>query len=149
MNCIETVFQHQNSYPSWVIDKVIKQAQQAQKVPTNTANENEHSNKKIHRLLLPYHGNESCNIIKSMNKRVNKLLPKNTNIEVTFKSTKLRSCFVNRNFDFFFFFLSVMTNNQTKCGIIYEKIAMREGDDERMIKSGLIHCFKNRLKTER
>ena len=42
-----------------------------------------------------------------------------------------------------------MTNNQTKCGIIYEKIAMREGDDERMIKSGLIHCFKNRLKTER
>ena len=26
-----------------------------------------------------------------------------------------------------------MTNNQTKCGIIYEKITMREGDDERMI----------------
>ena len=26
-----------------------------------------------------------------------------------------------------------MTNNQTKWGIIYEKIAMREGDDERMI----------------
>ena len=83
-----------------------------------------------------------------MNKCVNKLLPKNTNIEVTFKSTKLRSCFVNCNFDLLFF-LSVMTNNQTKCGIIYEKIAMREGDDEQMIKSGLIHCFKNRLKTER
>ena len=30
-------------------------------------------------------------------------------------------------------FLSVMTYNQTKCGIIYEKIAMRAGDDERMI----------------
>ena len=26
-----------------------------------------------------------------------------------------------------------MTNNQTKCGIIYEKIAMRAGDGERMI----------------
>ena len=26
-----------------------------------------------------------------------------------------------------------MTNNQTKCGIIYEKITMRAGDDERMI----------------
>ena len=26
-----------------------------------------------------------------------------------------------------------MTNNQTKCGIIYEKIVMRAGDDERMI----------------
>ena len=26
-----------------------------------------------------------------------------------------------------------MTNNQTKCGIIYEKIAMRAEGDERMI----------------
>ena len=26
-----------------------------------------------------------------------------------------------------------MTDNQTKCGIIYEKIAMRAGNDERMI----------------
>ena len=30
-----------------------------------------------------------------------------------------------------------MTNNQTKCGSIYEKIAMRAGDDERMIMGGL------------
>ena len=35
----------------------------------------------------------------------------------------------NSNFDFF---LSVMPNNQMKCGIFYEKIAMRSGDDERM-----------------
>ena len=41
----------------------------------------------------------------------------------------------NCNFDFF---LSAMTNNQTKCGITYEKIAMRADDDERMIMSGLI-----------
>ena len=37
--------------------------------------------------------------------------------------------FFNCNFDF----LSMITNNQIKCGIIYEKIAMRVGDDERMI----------------
>ena len=37
--------------------------------------------------------------------------------------------FFNFNFDF----LSMITNNQIKCGIIYEKIAMRVGDDERMI----------------
>ena len=100
LNYIETVFKHQNSYPSWVIDKVIKQVQQAQDVPTNTTNENEKSNKKIHRLLLPYEkgnekihrlllpyqGNEGCNTIKSMNKRVNKLLPNNTKIEVTLKT---------------------------------------------------------------
>ena len=92
MNYIETVFKHQNSYPSWVIDKV-KQVQQAQKVQTNTANENENVNKKIYCLFLPYQGDEGCNIIKSMNKRVNKLLRNNTKIEVTFKSTKLGSCF--------------------------------------------------------
>ena len=77
---LKQVFKHQNSYPSWVIDKVIKQVQQAQKVPTNTANENENGNKKIHRSLLPYHGTEGFNIIKSMNKCVNKLLPNNTKI---------------------------------------------------------------------
>ena len=43
--------------------------------------------------MLSYHRNEGCNIIKLMNKRVNKLLPNNIKIEVTFKSTKLRSCF--------------------------------------------------------
>ena len=80
LNYIETVFKHQNSYPSWVIDKVIKQVQQAQKVPTNIANENENGNKKIHRSLLPYQGNEGYNIIKSMNKSVNKLLLNNTKI---------------------------------------------------------------------
>ena len=93
MNYIKTVFKQQNSYSSWDIDKVIKQVQQAQKVPTNTANENENDNKKIHRLLLPYQRDESCNIIKSINKCINKLLPNNTKIEVTFKSTKLSSCF--------------------------------------------------------
>ena len=46
----------------------------------------------MHRLLLSYQEDEGCNIIKSMNKRVNKLLP-NNKIEVTFKSTKLSSCF--------------------------------------------------------
>ena len=44
--------------------------------------------------MLPYQGNEGCNIIKSMNKHVNKLLSNNTKIEVMFKSTKLSSCFI-------------------------------------------------------
>ena len=30
-----------------------------------------------------------------------------------------------------------MTNNQTKCGIIYEKFVMWVGDDEQVIMSGL------------
>ena len=93
LNHIETVFKHQNNYPSWVIDKVFKQVQQAQQVPSNTANEKESDNKNIHRLLLPYQGDKSCNIVKSMSQCVTKLLPNNTKIEVEFKSTKLSSCF--------------------------------------------------------
>ena len=75
MNHIETVFEHPNNCPSWVIDKVIKQVQQAQQVPSYTANEKESGNKNIYWLLLPYQGDKVCNIIKSMNKCVNKLLP--------------------------------------------------------------------------
>ena len=97
MNHIETVFKHQNNYPSWVIDKVCKQVQQAQQVPSNTTNKKESDNKNIHRLLLPYQGDKGCNIIKSMNKCVNKLLPNNTKIEVAFKSTKLSSCFSDKD----------------------------------------------------
>ena len=93
LNHIETVFKHQNHYRSWVIYKVFKQVQQAQQVPSNTANEKECNNKNIHRLLLPYQGDKSCNIIKSKNKCANKLLPSNTKIEVAFKSTKLSRCF--------------------------------------------------------
>ena len=56
LNHIEIAFKHQNSCPSWIIDKVFKQVQQAQQVPPNTANEKEKDKKKIHRLLLPYQG---------------------------------------------------------------------------------------------
>ena len=48
LNHIETVLKHQNSYPSWVIDKVFKQVKQAQQVPSNTAHEKESDNKNIH-----------------------------------------------------------------------------------------------------
>ena len=53
--------------------------------------------KKTHQLFLPYQGDKGCNIIKSMNKCVNKLLPNNTKVEVVFKSTKLSSCFNVKN----------------------------------------------------
>ena len=66
--------------------KFAKQVQQAQQIPSKTANEKESNNKNIHRLLLPYQGDKDCNIIKSMNKCVNKLLPNNTKIEVAFKA---------------------------------------------------------------
>ena len=39
LNHIKNVFRHQNSYPSRVIDKVSKQVQQVQQVPSNTTNE--------------------------------------------------------------------------------------------------------------
>ena len=91
LNYIETVFKHQNNYLSLVIYITIEQ--EAEKIPTNTANENENGNMKIHHILLSYQGDEGCYIIKSMNKCINKLHSNNTKIEVTFKSAKLSSCF--------------------------------------------------------
>ena len=46
-----------------------------------------------------------------------------------------------------------MTNNQTKCGIICDKTAMRAADDERMINYDwpymeISRLFKNIIKTE-
>ena len=81
LNHIETVFKHQNSYPSWLIDEVFKQVQQ------------ENNNKKIHWLLWPYQRHKGCNIIKSINTFLKKLLSNTTKIEVAFKSTKQSSCF--------------------------------------------------------
>ena len=49
LNHIETVFKHQSYYPSSGNNKVVKQVQQGQKVPSNTANEKENGKKKIHR----------------------------------------------------------------------------------------------------
>ena len=54
---------------------------------------------------------------------------------------ELHFCFQFFSFNWFFF-LSVMTNNQTKWGIIYEKISMRADDDERMINYELPQNIK-------
>ena len=47
LNHIKAVFKHQNSYPSWVLDQVLKQVQQAQQVPSNNSNEKENDSKKL------------------------------------------------------------------------------------------------------
>ena len=87
------LIKYQSNYPSCFIDKIIKQVQQSQQVPSNNTNEKENDKKKINQLLLPYQGDKGCHIIKPMNKYVNKLLQNNTNIEVTFKITRLTSRF--------------------------------------------------------
>ena len=89
----DCIIKYQSNYPSCVINKIIKQVQQSQQVPSNNANEKENDNKKINQLLLLYQGDKGCHIIKPMNKYVNKLLQNNTNIEVTFKITRLTSRF--------------------------------------------------------
>ena len=46
LNQIEAVFKHQNNYPSCVINKVIKQVQQAQQVQCNTTNGKKNTTRK-------------------------------------------------------------------------------------------------------
>ena len=45
------------------IDKVFKQVQRAQKVSSNTTNENDNDNKNTHQFFLPYQWDKGCNII--------------------------------------------------------------------------------------
>ena len=76
LNHIETVFKHQNSYPSWVIVKFSNKFNKLSKF---------HLTWSMKKKTIKY--------IKSMNKCVNKLLPNNTKTDIAFKSTKLSSCF--------------------------------------------------------
>ena len=72
LNYIEKVFPANNNYPNWVITKVLQQAkqhkQQQQQITANAAGKN-------HFLLLPYKGEKGEHLIKSMKRRIPKLLP--------------------------------------------------------------------------
>ena len=43
--------------------------------------------------MLPYQGDKGSNLLKLMKRYVSKLLPEDTNLEITFRGNKLNSCF--------------------------------------------------------
>ena len=83
------VFHHRNNYPLWVINKVIDDAK---KVPSADQTDSSR-NDKIHRLMLPYQGDNKSNLLKSVKRYVSKLLPEHEKLEITFTGKNLNSWF--------------------------------------------------------
>ena len=64
----------------------------AEKIPSTNEN-NSSNNDKIHRLILPYQGDQGSNLLKLMKRYVCKLLIEHAKLEITFTAKKLNSCF--------------------------------------------------------
>ena len=79
-----TVFHPRNNYPLWVINKVIYDAK---KVPLADQDFSSNNDKSFH-LMLPYEGDKSFNLLRSMKKFVSNLLPEHTKLEITFTGKK-------------------------------------------------------------
>ena len=84
-----------NSYPNWVIKKVLQQAKQQeqqqqqhqpQQITADTAGNN-------YFLLLHYKGEKGEHLIKSMKRRISKLLPPELKTQVTYTGKKLGTSF--------------------------------------------------------
>ena len=76
-----------------MIKKVLQQAkqQQQQQITADAARKN-------HFLLVPYKGEKGEHLIKSMKRRISKLLPPEIKTQVTYTSKELSTCFnVNSN----------------------------------------------------
>ena len=92
LNYIEKVFRANNNYPNWVIKKVLQQAkqqqqqQQQQQITANAAGKN-------HFLLLPYKGEKGEHLIKSMKRRISKLLPPEIKTQVAYTNKNLSTGF--------------------------------------------------------
>ena len=86
LSYIEKVFCANNNYPNWVLPKVLQQAkqqqQQQQQITANAAGKN-------HLLLLPYKGQKREQLIKSMKRRISKLLPPEIKTQVAYTGKKL------------------------------------------------------------
>ena len=92
LNYIQKLFPAKNNYPNWVIKNVLQQAkqQQQQQITADTARKN-------HFLLLPYKGEKGEQLVKSMKRRISKLLPPEIETQVAYTGKKLSTCFNVKN----------------------------------------------------
>ena len=85
---IKVLFNHQNNYPLWVIDKIINKVKEKPKV---TKVDNDKSGDEKHRLVLPNKSDKGPHILKSVEKYVRKLFPKKSTFQTTCTGRKLSS----------------------------------------------------------
>ena len=85
---MEKAFGANNNYPKWVIKTVLQQAkqQQQQKITADAAGKN-------NILLLPYTVEKGEHLIRSMKRRISKLLPPKINTQVAYTGKKISTRF--------------------------------------------------------
>ena len=84
LNCIQKVFRVNNNYPIWVIKKFYRKYHQQQITEAAAG--------KHHFLLLPYKGEKGEHLIKSMKRRISKLLPPEIKTQVAYTGKILSTC---------------------------------------------------------
>ena len=103
LTCIRTIFRNTNGYANWITNQVFKEVKAKQRDPmtySNVSNEIEaaqtsnqiivekHDDKK-HLLMIPYQGGKEEQVIKSVRKIIERLLPSNEKVQVSFTGNKL------------------------------------------------------------
>ena len=68
-------------------------SKQNETAPITTGNEERNNNVKHHLLVLPYKGSDATHIINSMRKEVNRALPDDVEMIVSYTGKKLGTCF--------------------------------------------------------
>ena len=97
LNYLRKVFRNFNSYPHWFITKVINQVkndfnkQIVPPTPHIETTDGENNNIKKPMMILPYAGDKSCTLIKSLKKNLPIVLPVNIQTRVVYTGTKLSS----------------------------------------------------------
>ena len=85
LNHIRKTFNEINDYPHWVTTKVFNEVKEM--TPSEKeiqVKEDENTNMKNHLLVLPYQGEKGTNIVYSMKRYVNKILPENVKLQTAF-----------------------------------------------------------------
>ena len=79
INHLKKIFHEKINYPKWVINQVLNEVEEKHKISVNNFSEESQvfpvTDLKRHLLVLPYQGQKSNFIIKSMKKRLKALLP--------------------------------------------------------------------------
>ena len=88
-NHLKKVFHEKNDYPKWIFNKVLNEVEEKYKTSVNNVSEESKifpvTDLKHYLLVLPYQGQKSDFIIKSMRKRLKTLLPNNAKTDVPFQ----------------------------------------------------------------
>ena len=90
---IRRTFKEINNYPHWIISKVIKEIKNKQAYQRNISQGNNNEDQKQHLLVLPYKHCNGEQVVNSMGKRLNVVLPRNVKLRTCYTGKRLSSCF--------------------------------------------------------